>query len=163
MMLSRAAPSAAGPAMNSPRSSGPRWRSVAIMRDSRAGSGRSAFSERNPAIPHIGLGMGLFERPRARLSKNVLRQLSELPHRVFVARRRRRRIERDLKRGPDIALDVVAGFHELPGVEGVGEHIRVIAALRIAFVILGHARVVDVVGVKPFAGLLVRVRPDATQ
>src|SRR3954468_20272854 len=115
MMLRRAAPSAAGPAMNSPLSSGPRWRSVAIMRESRAGSGRSAVSERNPAIPHIGMGMGLFERLRARLPENVLRQPAELPHRVFVPCRRRRRIERDLKRGPDVALDVVTGCHQLRG------------------------------------------------
>src|SRR3954470_7325203 len=108
MMLRRAAPRAAGPETNSPLSSGPRCRNVAIIRDSRAGSGRSAFSERNPAIPHIG--MSLFERLRCGLPEDAGRQLAELPHRMLVPLRRGRRVERNTERRSDIALDEVAGF-----------------------------------------------------
>src|SRR5690242_8829113 len=53
MMLRRAAPSAAGPSTNSPVSSGPRWRTVAIIRASRAGSGGAPVSETKPAMPHM--------------------------------------------------------------------------------------------------------------
>src|ERR1041385_3799201 len=51
MTLKRAAPSAAGPSTNVPRSAGPRGRSVAITAASRAGSGRSP-NARIPAMPH---------------------------------------------------------------------------------------------------------------
>src|SRR3954464_13109367 len=135
MMLRRAAPSGAGPETNSPLSSGPRCRSVSIMRDSRAGSGRSAFSERNPAIPHIGLGMSLSERFGARMPEDVRRQLTELSHRVFVPGRRRARVERDVQRRPDVSLDVVARLDELFGAQRVGEDVRVMAAIRVALVV----------------------------
>src|SRR4051794_36320826 len=55
MMLSRAAARAAGPSVNRPRSSGPRWRSVAIIRRRRSGSGAPPVNDTKPAIPHISL------------------------------------------------------------------------------------------------------------
>src|SRR5437588_3199144 len=58
MMLSRAAASAAGGSTNVPRSSGPRWRSVAIICSRRPPSGGQPSNYTNPAIPHISYSRG---------------------------------------------------------------------------------------------------------
>ena len=58
------------------------------------------------------------------------------------------------------ALDVVAQRHELLGAQMIRENERVVAAVRIAFVVVGADGVIDVIGVQTIAGLRLRVGPD---
>src|ERR687888_149287 len=53
MMLRRAAPSDARPSVHTPTSSGPRWRSAAIISGTRSGSAMAPLVDTYPAIPHI--------------------------------------------------------------------------------------------------------------
>src|SRR5919197_3904530 len=53
MMLRRAAPSDARPSVHTPASSGPRWRSAAIISGTISGSAMAPLVDTYPAIPHI--------------------------------------------------------------------------------------------------------------
>ena len=57
MIDSRRAASAAMPSQYSPKLSGPRWTSVALMRATRSGSAEP-FAETTPQIPHMRKSLG---------------------------------------------------------------------------------------------------------
>ena len=97
-----------------------------------------------------------------RRAENESRQAAGtvLPHGMLVAERRRGGIERNVQPLPHIPFDPITECDELFAGEVIGEHVRMIAAVRIALVVLGDLGEVDVVGVESVSSSLARVGPD---